>query len=98
MIQRGEIWLADFNPRMGTEPGKVRPVVIIQSDLLNEVHPSIIVCPIPTQVNPELKLLRIGLDEKINGLNKPSAILTDQIRAIDNSRLMKKLGKVSSSQ
>ena len=40
-----EIWLADLNPRMGTEPGKTRPVVIIQTDLLNDVHPSTIVCP-----------------------------------------------------
>ena len=37
-IKQYEIWLADLNPTRGTELGKTRPVVIIQTDLLNEVH------------------------------------------------------------
>ena len=39
-IKKFHLYLADLNPRMGTEPGKTRPVVVIQTDLLNPTHPS----------------------------------------------------------
>nr|HAD52490.1 type II toxin-antitoxin system PemK/MazF family toxin [Algoriphagus sp.] len=42
-----EIWLVNLNPSKGTEPGKIRPAVIIQTNLLNQVmHPSTLICPI----------------------------------------------------
>jgi mRNA interferase MazF len=49
-IKQYEIWIADLNPRFGTETGKTRPVVIIQTDLLNKHHPSTIICPITTNI------------------------------------------------
>ena len=94
-LKKYDIWIADLNPRMGTELGKVRPVIIIQSDFLNNLHPSTIICPITTNVNPLSKVLRIGL-RNITGLTKPSDILVDQIRSIDNKRFIKKLGTISS--
>jgi mRNA interferase MazF len=96
-IKQYEIWLADLNPTIGTEPGKTRPVVIIQTNLLNDIpHPSTIILPITTNVNLKAEILRIHLDN--NQLNKPSDIPIDQIRAIDNKRLIKKLGKLDSKQ
>ena len=95
-IKQFEIWLADLNPSRGTEPGKTRPVVIIQTDLLNEFHPSTIICPITSKVNLDIILLRIHL--KKGQLDKPSDILVDQIRAIDNERLIKKIGKLTKDQ
>jgi len=93
--RRGDILLADLNPPRGTEPGKKRPVVIVQSDLLNEVgHPSTLVCPITSKVEGEVQYLRVALPSGISGLRKPSAILVDQVRAIDNRRLVKVLGRV----
>lgn len=91
-----DIWLADLNPTVGTEPGKTRPVVIIQTDLLNETHMSTIVCPVTTNVQPEAEILRIHL--KKSQLPKPSDILVDQPRAIDNKRFIKNLGKLTSIQ
>jgi mRNA interferase MazF len=91
-----DIWLADLNPTIGTEPGKTRPVVIIQTDLLNDTHLSTIVCPITTNVKPEVEILRIHL--KKSQLPKVSDILVDQPRAIDNKRFIKKLGKLTSDQ
>ena len=95
-IKQFEIWLADLNPSRGTEPGKTRPVVIIQTDLLNDFHPSTIICPITSKVNLEIVLLRVHL--KKGQLDKPSDILVDQIRAIDNERLIKKIGKLTRDQ
>lgn len=93
-----ELWIADLNPAHGTEPGKVRPVVVVQTNLLNSVHPSIIVCPVTTQVVPEATLLRVHLPKKQSGLSEDSDILVDQVRAIDNRHLTKKVGTLTSSQ
>ncbi|TZF83033.1 type II toxin-antitoxin system PemK/MazF family toxin [Pedobacter sp. BS3] len=90
------MWLANLNPSRGTEPGKARPVVIIQTDLLNEFHPSTLVCPVTSNVNPDIQLLRVNLEK--NQLDKPSDILVDQIRAIDNKRLIEKLGRLTREQ
>ena len=95
-IKQFDIWLAELNPSRGTEPGKTRPVVIIQTDLLNDSHLSTIICPITTNIQPEIELLRVHL--KKNQLDKPSDILVDQIRAIDNKRLLKKIGQLNASQ
>ncbi len=95
-IRQYDIWLANLNPSKGTEPGKTRPVVIIQTDLLNAYHLSTLICPITSNVQPEIELLRVQL--KKNQLDKPSDILVDQIRAIDNKRLIQKIGKLSEEQ
>ncbi|MBL7995124.1 type II toxin-antitoxin system PemK/MazF family toxin, partial [bacterium] len=47
-IRKFHVYTANLNPRFGTESGKLRPVVVIQTDLLNPIHPSTIVCPIST--------------------------------------------------
>jgi mRNA interferase MazF len=96
MIKQFDIWLADLNPSRGTEPGKTRPVVIVQTDLLNDTHLSTLICPITTNVRPEIELLRIHLNKR--QLDKPSDVLVDQIRAVDNKRLIKKLGELSKEQ
>lgn len=95
-IKQYDIWLADLNPNSGTEPGKTRPVIIMQTDLLNETHLSTIICPVTTNCNWEMEILRVHL--KKNQLDKPSDILVDQIRVIDNKRLIQKLGKLSTEQ
>lgn len=95
-IKQFEIWLADLNPNRVTESGKTRPVVVVQSDLLNEVHLSTLICPISTNVKPDINLLRVHLNK--GQLDKLSDILVDQIRAIDNQRLIKKLGKLTKDQ
>jgi len=95
-IKQYEIWLADLNPSMGTEPGKTRPVVVVQTDLLNDTHLSTLICPITTNVKPTINLLRVHL--KTGQLNQLSDILVDQVRAIDNQRLIKKLGELTKDQ
>ena len=87
-----EIWIADLNPTNRTEPGKIRPVIVIQTDLLNKYHPSSIICPITTNVKNESEILRVHLTKGKFGLTEDSDIMIDQIRAIDNKRLLKKVG------
>jgi mRNA interferase MazF len=92
-IKQFEIWIADLNPQIGTEPGKTRPVLVIQTDLLNKIsHPSTIVCPITTNVKKDSEILRVHLKKGMTKLRQDSDIMIDQIRAIDNKRLIKKVG------
>lgn len=92
-IKQFEIWLADLNPQIGTEPGKTRPVLVVQTNLLNKIfHPSTIVCPLTTNVKKDSEILRVHLDKGMAKLHQESDIMIDQIRSIDNNRLIKKVG------
>ena len=96
-IKQFEIWIADLNPQIGTEPGKTRPVVVVQTNLLNKIpHPSTIVCPITTNIKKDSDILRIHLKKGIANLNQDCDIMIDQIRAIDNKRLLNKVGDLPS--
>lgn len=86
--RRGDIWTANLNPGKGTEPGKTRPVVILQNQTLLDIeHPSSVILPLTTWLidNAEPLRLRIAARDR---LMKDSDILVDQIRAIDNKRLV----------
>lgn len=92
-INQYEIWLADLNPRIGTEPGKTRPVLIVQTNLLNRVpHPSSLICPLTSLVNRKADVLRVHIKSGTANLRQDCDILIDQLRAIDNNRLIKKIG------
>jgi mRNA interferase MazF len=94
-IKQFEIWVANLDPRIGTEPGKTRPVLVIQTNLLNQIpHPSTIVCPITTRVTKTSEVLRIHLKKGMVNLQKDCDIMIDQIRAIDNNRLINKIGSL----
>jgi mRNA interferase MazF len=89
MLRRGEIWLADLNPPKGTEPGKTRPVLIMQSQaLLNAGHPSTLIVPLTTKLVEDAEPLRIRIPAA-GRLPKASDLLMDQMRAIDNGRLVR---------
>ena len=89
--RRGVLYLADLNPRLGTEPGKVRPVLVIQSDLLNDAgHPSTWVLPATTRLAGD-NLLRVVLPRGIAGNREECEVMIDQSRAIDNRRLVRAL-------
>ena len=97
-IKKFHIYSADLNPKIGTEPGKTRPVVVIQTDLLNNSHPSTIICPVTSNTIRTATILRVHLNNKINNLTKPSDILVDQIRAIDNNRFKNLIGELTKKQ
>lgn len=91
LIKQFDICIADLNPRVGTEPGKTRPVLVVQSNMLNNAnHPSSLVCPITTNVRNS-SILRIHIEKGTSQLHQACDIMIDQIRAIDNKRLTKKI-------
>ena len=90
-----EIWLANLDPSHGTETGKTRPVLIVQTDILNKIHPSTLICPITRNVKLESKILRVHLKKGTAKVKENCDVMIDQLRAIDNKRLIKKIGELS---
>lgn len=88
-IKQGEIWLANLNPTRGTEAGKCRPVLIVQNQALLDVeHPSTLIIPLSTNLIENAEPLRLRIKSN-DHLKSDSDLLIDQIRAIDNKRLIK---------
>jgi mRNA interferase MazF len=86
-FKRGDVHLVNFNPSKGTEAGKIRPAVILQTNYLNDAqHPSTIVIPLTTQLITNAAPLRLSLKAR-DSLQQNSDIMIDQPRAIDNQRI-----------
>ncbi len=93
-IRHGVLYVADLNPRLGTEAGKLRPVAVLQTDLLNEaLHPSTWILPCTTRLTGE-NALRVSLPKGIAGNSENCEIMIDQSRAIDNQRFRALLGEI----
>lgn len=88
MRKRGSVWLANLSPGRGAEPGKIRPVLIVQSQaLLDADHPSTLIVPLTTRLlADDVEPLRLRIPAQ-GQLMKDSDLLLDQLRAIDNKRL-----------
>ena len=95
-IKQFDIWIADLEPQRASETGKVRPVLVIQTNLLNQIHPSTLICPITTNVQTESEILRVNIKQGTSNLKVSSDIMIDQIRSIDNRRFINKIGELPS--
>ena len=96
-IRHGRLYLADLSPRQGTETGKTRPVLVLQSDLLNQVgHPSTWILPCTTRRVGE-NLLRVCLSRGMAGNTADCEVMIDQSRSLDNRRFRRLLGTVPPS-
>ncbi len=93
---RGEIWLVNLNPiRKSNEMGKIRPVLVFQNDELNRNgYPTTIIIPLSTSLIDNAQPIRMRINKRDN-LEKDSDIVLTQIRAIDNSRFIKKIASLS---
>jgi mRNA interferase MazF len=86
-VKRGDVYLANLNPKKGDEIGKIRPVLIYQSDMLNAIgHTTTIVIPLSTKLIDDVQPLRYRINKR-DALDYDSDIVIDQIRSIDNNRL-----------
>lgn len=93
IIRRGDIYLANLNPFKGSEQGGKRPVIIIQNNVGNRHSPTVIVTAVTSRFFKKRVLpTHVTLDNA--ELEKNSLALLEQIRTIDKSRIIKKIGKV----
>lgn len=92
-IKRGNVFIADLNPTIGSEQYGRRPVVILSNDLNNKYSPTILVAPL-TKIMKKVKLPTHILIRKNHFLKNDSIILLEQLRTIDKERLIAYKGKV----
>lgn len=90
--RRGDVWLANLDPVIGSEQGKTRPVVIIQNDVANEYSPVVIVAAVTTALGPREYPTEVRVRAPEGGLKRDSAVLLNQIRTIDKHRLVERWG------
>jgi len=92
-IRRGHVYLVDFNPRIKTKPGKLRPAVVLQSDLVSEAgYPSTVVVPTTTQLVENAGLLRLRLKRGVGGIERESDVLIGQLIAAANESFRQEVG------
>ena len=95
MVNQFEIWIADFSPQIGSEEDKKREVLILQTNLLNAIpHSTTVICPLTDIVKEDFDILRVHLKAGMANLNRDSDVMMDQIRALDNKRLITMVGKL----
>lgn len=95
-VTRGDIWLVNLDPTQGHEIKKTRPAVIIQNDIGNKYSSLTIIAPITSQDTNKVYPFEVLLTkENTSGLEKESKAVLNQIRAIDKTRLTKKMGRVA---
>ena len=96
-IYRGDIFLANLNPVKGSEQGGKRPVVIIQNDVGNKYSPTVIVAPITSRIRKKANMpTHVPLNN--DALKQNSQVLLEQIRTLDKTRLISKIGKVTEKE
>ena len=93
-ICRGDIFLVDLDPVLGSEQGKTRPCVIIQNDLGNQYSPVTIIACITSTVSRRAYPTNVFVTAKETGLDHDSVVILNHIRSVDKTRLIKKLGAV----
>lgn len=97
LIKRGQIWTANLNPGFGVEIHKVRPVLVVSENVLNQSWRTIIVVPLSSKIDP-LGPEKVLIPRKSSGLERDSAVLAHFVRAIDKNRLVKKIGAIKKDQ
>jgi len=90
--KRGEIYLVNFDPTVGSEIKKTRPALILQNDIANQYSPITIVAAITSRFDERLYPTEVLIESKEGGLKTDSVVLLNQIRSIDRHRLIKRMG------
>ena len=92
-VKRGHPSMIDFNPRIKTKPGKLRPALVLQSDLVNEAgYPSTIVIPTTTRLIENPGILRLRLKKGQGGIVRDSDLLLGQMIAVANESFRQEVG------
>ncbi len=86
-MRRGEVWVANLNPNRGAEVGKVRPVLVMQNDVLSSpLTDTVVVLPLTSQLRRDVRHLRVTLPAR-DRLRRPCQVMVDQPRTLDRHRI-----------
>lgn len=97
-IRRGDVYMADLEPTVGSEQGGVRPVLIISNNNGNYYSPTVIIAPVSAQKNRRWLPTHVRLPKHIKVEDRECMILLEQIRTIDKVRIGQYLGRITWGQ
>ncbi|MCI5217788.1 MAG: type II toxin-antitoxin system PemK/MazF family toxin [Candidatus Electrothrix sp. LOE2] len=89
-VQRYEVYFADLNPTQGSEIRKVRPVVVVSRNAMNNHLETVVICPLTSSLHPTWRSR-----QQVSCAGKAAEIAVDQIRTISKTRLRQKLDTLS---
>ena len=98
IYRRGDVYLANLDPYIGSEQGGTRPVVVLQNNTGNYYCPTLIVAPITSKAGKKPSQPTHYYAERIHGLDLPGMVLLEQIKTIDKRRVKKYLGRMTRQQ
>jgi mRNA interferase MazF len=94
-VKRGEVWFADLNPIRGSEQAGIRPVLIFQNDTITAVSATVLAIPFTTNLRRAALPSCVRVAAGDGGLTSDSVALCHQLRVLDTTRLIRRLGSVS---
>ena len=92
LVRRGDVFLAQLDPIIGSEQAGVRPVLVVQSDLANRYFRTILSAPISASPKAQRREFTVQVPAGEGGLSRHSAVLVFQIRTLDRTRFIRKIG------
>ena len=93
-VVRGDIFIADLDPVMGSEQGGVRPVLIVQNDRGNRFSPTVICAAMTSRLGKNDLPTHVWIAAQESGLQRDSLVLCEQIRTLEKRRLRAKAGHI----
>lgn len=94
-MKRGDIYMAELDPVVGSEQGGHRPVLIIQNDHGNRFAPTVIIVPLTTSHKKPSLPTHVPVAGGEGGLWHDSIVLCEQVRTLEKTRLTRHLGTLS---
>ena len=94
-LKRGEVWLADLNPTQGSEQAGIRPIIVFQNDIVSRFSSTTITIPLTTNQRRASLPICLSIPKGDGGLLHDSVALCFQLRVLDKTRLIRKLGQLS---
>lgn len=92
-MQRGDVFLVNLDPVVGSEVGKTRPAIVLQNEMANRTSPTVTVVPLSTRVERVFPF-QVLIPAGEGGLTRESKALCEQIRTLSTKRLLERLGSL----
>lgn len=97
-VKRGEIYMANLDPVMGSEQGGTRPVLIVQNDLGNRYSKTVIAVPLTSRVGKNPLRTHVMIVPPDGGVRCASLALCEQVRTMEKTRLRQRMGMLSQNK
>ena len=93
-VKRGDVVIANLDPTIGVEIKKTRPVIVLSNDSINQFSRLVVVVPL-TKNTAHLSPSHVIIPKGVAHLTFTSKVVTEQIKAVDKRRLVKRLGSLT---